>query len=858
MSKDIEMIDNTKIEYIIGNEFALKPKISEMFLIINDNKKIPFKEILEIAQKIPSDKYEDENLKYLLNNYNKELYISYINEVKFDFKIENIIGTNILLKPLNLRKSEYSSDFYEIICNEQLECLKNNFENSTFGCPCSQLHIEISLLNLSIHQNDNRTHNVYLKFKKEFNRLDEISLNNKIKYINFIGKTFNKPQDFEKNFIFYFNQKINTSFKIFDDKFNERKIFSTELNNFQPKIIYYYGLSGKGKSVTLIGALKYNINLSKYGTFYLNCKTMKILLENGKEFIAKQIFIDEIAYLFIGDYKKYKKVCDIIENYKFENNYSFWDLTIKILENCENEKKYIIGFDQYNDSNDKNCKFKKIEEKFIKSKLFKFLLFCSMNETDIRKLKIDKLLNESNKKDSRELIKLCDMDDVIKSNEDNINKIKAFIKLGKTFKVYNELKTMNIFDIKNYLQEKKEKYLYKIISFYTGNKYNNKNNKIENIMNIDEKYYQKLLSFKINKNYTKKELINIINNIPFRFFDILLNNNKYYITTSFPLIDDLIKDIYFYIILNKNYLSFQKILNNKGSALGTLFEYKVIYNISNNKNENYFSNVNISETLSLEILIPKNNQNYTPKFKRNLDNDKIYLITQEQFGGKDLDFLIINMKNNIPIIYGFQVSIHKNNIFIIDDLEKSFNILKNNLNISFKLNIEDNNMNFGYIFDYSRINTSEYEIMLTKCKKKNLPYVFFNPEDNKFYSQNGVVVYNIESFNKNINSIKSNNKLITDYFSIYYNYFITNEQMNIIINFLSKKLQKSIKNLKFIEKVNNIEYNNNYIYISKPNNSLIILLIFENNILRSYNLLQNKELSMREFAQFYFNKYVME
>ena len=181
MSKDIDMKDNKKIEYIIGNEFALKPKISEMFLIINDNKKIPFKEILEIAQKIPSDKYEDENLKYLLNNYNKELYISYINEVKFDFKIENIIGTNILLKPLNLRKSEYSSDFYEIICNEQLECLRNNFKNSTFGCPCSQIPIEISVLNLSIHQNDNKTHNVYLKYKKEFNRLNEISLNNKKK-----------------------------------------------------------------------------------------------------------------------------------------------------------------------------------------------------------------------------------------------------------------------------------------------------------------------------------------------------------------------------------------------------------------------------------------------------------------------------------------------------------------------------------------------------------------------------------------------------------------------------------------------------------------------------------------------------
>ena len=46
MSKDIDMKDITKIEYNIKNEFALKPKISEMFLIIKDNIQIPFKEIL--------------------------------------------------------------------------------------------------------------------------------------------------------------------------------------------------------------------------------------------------------------------------------------------------------------------------------------------------------------------------------------------------------------------------------------------------------------------------------------------------------------------------------------------------------------------------------------------------------------------------------------------------------------------------------------------------------------------------------------------------------------------------------------------------------------------------------------------
>ena len=177
MKKDIEMKDITKIlKNEIENEFALKSKISDMFLKIKENIQIPFKEILELVQKIPSDKYESENLKYSLNNYQTELYISHISEVDFDFQIENIKGTNLLQKPFNLRKSELTSDFYEIICNEQLESLRNNFKNSTFGCPCTQLPIEISLLNLCEHQNDNKKHNVYLKIKKEFNKLDEIIL----------------------------------------------------------------------------------------------------------------------------------------------------------------------------------------------------------------------------------------------------------------------------------------------------------------------------------------------------------------------------------------------------------------------------------------------------------------------------------------------------------------------------------------------------------------------------------------------------------------------------------------------------------------------------------------------------------
>ena len=148
--------------------------------------------------------------------------------------------------------------------------------------------------------------------------------------------------------------------------------------------------------------------------------------------------------------------------------------------------------------------------------------------------------------------------------------------------------------------------------------------------------------------------------------------------------------------------------------------------------------------------------------------------------------------------------------------------------------------------------------MLKECKKNGMPYVFFNPEDNKLYSEKGDVANDIELFIKSIYSIKNQNNMITNYFSLNKSYIILNEQMNDIINFLSNKLQKQIKNLKFVEKVNIIENSNKYIYISIPNDSTIMLLFYENENLRLYDLKPKKKISIDEKDKFFLNKYKIE
>lgn len=149
----------------------------------------------------------------------------------------------------------------------------------------------------------------------------------KFRKIKFLGKKFKTPKEFEPNFEKYFsfgNQLMKMPFIIYGD----REIFIDNILNSEiGKNKRYYGLAGIGKSVSLIGAIKYNFDISNL-KLYINCKYMHKLSKNSEFLKIKQNLIDEIPFLFFEDYDNYFKAANEIKNYPIENEMveNYWDL----------------------------------------------------------------------------------------------------------------------------------------------------------------------------------------------------------------------------------------------------------------------------------------------------------------------------------------------------------------------------------------------------------------------------------------------------------------------------------------------------------------------------------------------------
>ena len=145
----------------------------------------------------------------------------------------------------------------------------------------------------------------------------------------YIKTTFKNIEEFEINSKHYFKLdkqiNFNNTFVVFEEiDSDKRQFFVNSLlrkpinNNFY----YYYGASGNGKTVTLIGALKYCHKKYK-NTLYINCKTLRILLYNNEINLTKQILIDEIFFLFSNNYENYEHSYNLIHNFNFKNEYDF-------------------------------------------------------------------------------------------------------------------------------------------------------------------------------------------------------------------------------------------------------------------------------------------------------------------------------------------------------------------------------------------------------------------------------------------------------------------------------------------------------------------------------------------------------
>ena len=630
-------------------------------------------------------------------------------------------------------------------------------------------------------------------------------------------------------------------------------------NIIEVKNCIYYGISGRGKSITLIGSLKYRNNLLKMGSLYINCKTLKYLIKNKAIKKLKQLLIDEIIYLTVGNFLKYNNIVEYIKSFIFKTEYDFWLLIEYIIINfCDDNVQYIFGFDQYNENNDYNNHLTKLK-RFCKEKdNIKFVIFSSMNENDIRKIKIQKLFYEKSISEDEQYIELnnlCDNKEI--SSTLKYEQIQIWKKLGYSLKALMEIK--NFSNIQVYLKNKKINLTYKIISFFFSeteiNKYYNK--KKDEIIKIPLSIVGKILSFSTEYSYKREEILEIINNIPFRYFDILKKNEFYTIEFGFPLVKDIMKDLYKYIIFEYEYSKLKNILNNKGSGLATIFEMKIIFHLLPNKfNTKSFYNFIINEHIIIESIVKKSNEIKKNKIQKLKDNTN-YIIEQEIFGEKDLDCLIINIIDSTPYVYAFQISIYQPDIFTVSYLKDSLKNMIDNINQTFKITVEKDNTFFGYIFDYSRIKDENYSSMLEKCKNNNYKYCFFDTENKIFCNSYGKEINDINliticPFTNNQRGIKNiknsdNNLLMNSFYEVFPSKFFLNNIMSII----SKDLNKAINNMKYKGKqmigpnipqnivyVRMLDFDSTALIIYSKDESFVVKVIKNSNIIESKNIIE--------------------
>ena len=462
----------------------------------------------------------------------------------------------------------------------------------------------------------------------------------------------------------------------------------------------------------------------------------------------KKILKDEIKFLFKNEFNKYRKCCKFIDS--SINNNNFLDIIINIINKfCDNKsKEYIFIFDQYKTEYDLNNDLKKLNENLIKNnKKYGIIVCCSMDNESVRKLKIKNLSNnlfgEKDLEENNDNIIIKEINEIFDISNltiDNGGRFdKTLNKIGKTLKNYIILKDYyrinNYNEMEKYINFLKEKITNNLIDFFQLNKKVKEEDEDENFINL-----YNILSFSINTEYNIEYLKKIKNLIPFKYFDIKLvkdSDNIAKIVLNYELIGEVMNKIYEYIICeNKNiYQIFDNINLDKG-ALGGLYEKFVIHFMEPNKYTNertLFNLFSIKEIVTVEKFVPKINEKYFEKeYNVRTLKEGDYLFKQNQFGGKAFDCAIIRIKNNNEAeVFLFQISIYKQTLYSITELNKNIKTFINYFKYQFKFKISQEDVYFTYIF-----HTKKKSELYTDCVEKRLKCIFFNPSIQKFTNIN--------------------------------------------------------------------------------------------------------------------------
>lgn len=711
----------------------------------------------------------------LKNKY--DMFISYKSLSNIRFGIDDR-SFNIFLIPLKYKiitndKKEINVDIVSI---SQIAYIINSFAFNTalIYCPqCNKTYYGIKYENLKQHE---KHLDVCIKESIIIKQIPENSFKNFFKERFNFEKEDIEPLKYEPNFKLYFKHSEyilkNDKIKFFYDKYQNRMKLIDIIDDRSKPLRHFFGQHGKGKTFCLIGILKYLIDHKFIGTFYINCKALSTLNEPIE---IKQLIIDEIPFLFYDNYDDYSKCAKKIINYCYDKkNSSFFDLINIVIEQIlisQNRKElYIIVFDQYKDNFDKDGKqieslYNKLilkKDDKIKETTFCLLTFSSMNNNDIRKYKIKyiqrTLSDEIN--NSYPFYEIANLEYDLSIDDGGIYDINLQ-KLGNGLKYYNILNYYYSHkedeEMEKFMQFSRAKIRDNLLDFFNIDK----NIKLQN-----ESSLAILGSFSTDVAYNKDNLLNIINNIPFKYFDVINIENEieknpeddfenenenieqYKIIFCFPLVGEVINEIYNDIInLNPNIYNNLTKSELDGGAKGKFFEKIVTYylNIESTINKekkyiDYFEDYQINFHDQVEVLVLNDNEDQNKiSFKKHLKNG-IYLISQKRYNGKSLDIALLKVSDENSEIIGIQISIRKNKIFNYNQIVDSLSNLKQNIYKYYYIDVEEKDLFFCYIFDWNNFNKH----LIRKCEGKGLKYFFFDLTNNCFKDNDGRIIRNLK------------------------------------------------------------------------------------------------------------------
>ena len=277
------------------NDFTLKRTLKEMIVLDLGKNTISMYEILNYLKyhqlKPFTLTFKD------LQNQTFILKCHHISKNEFNFEIGETKGEEIFTNPIIYFGQDNKR--WEFISMEQIHYFLDLFNLPMIKCKLENKNYSPTLFNIVTHfKHEDKVIDIFT-----YEIYDKDSFNNFFKNCPdiFLNKTFENPKHFDKNFDYYFNYnkliKLDGKFHIYDDIENTRSYISKDfLDLRKPSPYYYYGAEGKGKSITIIGSLKYRNNFNKFGSFYINCKSLKYHLLKKNNLIVRQILINEILY----------------------------------------------------------------------------------------------------------------------------------------------------------------------------------------------------------------------------------------------------------------------------------------------------------------------------------------------------------------------------------------------------------------------------------------------------------------------------------------------------------------------------------------------------------------------------------